>query len=305
MAGELIPIMWGTHRLWCALVSTTNNRALVIHRLSSGDVSPVRDSGLDPRITSLDLLFDDFPGEDRTPVQRFKALLDSHERGDELMFSHPLRGSYRAKIGEFTYDLESDGLTPRNVRVQFVPTGNIEPIRPAGAGVAGITGEGSVVQSAADLQTFLDEFIDFGESDAGATLPDDAVAMQSAWTQSETVPTRQVFLDVADVSDRLGELIDGHGLEEDLALFTTYRAAILFGAAFRNAGIAATSDTPAIFILRVTSPTSLLALMARVYGGLEAPDRLRQVMELNDIRTPGWFGPGDLLAPAKSRGRIF
>lgn len=286
---------WGRHKLWCSAVSTDNSRTQVVHELTSGDVHPVQDRGMRARRTRCTLLFDDFPGESSTPLDRFRQLKASIDSGAEAIFTHPVDGSYLAKVGEFTYDIDANS-NITGVSIEFIATEEIEAVSPAGAGASGISGEGSVTQAADDLQVALD--------DAGieSTIPVDAVAAQESWTSSDVVSARQVLVDTAALSDRLSTLIEDEGLEDDLELWELYRASIMMGDAIRSAAIAATSEVPSVFVLRVRSSVSLLPLAANIYGGSEAEDRARQIADLNDIRTPGWIPAGtDLLMPAKSK----
>jgi hypothetical protein len=54
-----------------------------------------------------------------------------------------------------------------------------------------------------------------------------------------------------------------------------------------------------VFVVRLTVPTPLLALCARLYGGAQAEDFERQVRDLNDLRfLAGMLLPGEYLMPA-------
>jgi hypothetical protein len=130
-----------------------------------------------------------------------------------------------------------------------------------------------------------------------ATTIDARVAIAS-WNTGD-VPTRQIMIDAARISNNIAVMIEVGGFEDDLALHSAFRAAIMLGAAVRDAAIAATSETPAVFVMKVLQPTALLPLAARIYGGAEAPDRARQIMALNDISTPGWLPPGKYLLPVR------
>lgn len=296
MIEGLFTVAWGRMTLWCAAVSTSRPRRLVVHRMSGGDEHPVDDRGLDELRTRVSVLFDDFDGVATTPLARFRELEAAHELGTEAMFTHPIKGSFLAKIGDFSYDIVGDYGTPQNVSCEFIPVDTVETVSPAGAGTSGSVGEGAVNAAADELDAAFEAAgieLDEPPTDIGR-------AAAESWIEGETVPTRQVVVDTADISDRLGKLIDEQGLEDDLALWDVYRATIMFGNATRNAAIAATSEVPAVFTLRVRHVVAILPLMAKIYGGAEAEERARQVEEMNDIKTPGWFGPGDLLLPVKT-----
>lgn len=130
-----------------------------------------------------------------------------------------------------------------------------------------------------------------------ATTIDAQVAV-SSWNTGD-VPTRQIMIDAARISNNLAVMIEVGGFEDDLALWPAFRAAIMLGDAVRNAAIAATSEVPSVFVMKILHRTALLPLAARIYGGADAPDRARQIMGLNDISTPGWLPPGKYLMPVR------
>lgn len=130
-----------------------------------------------------------------------------------------------------------------------------------------------------------------------ATTLDARVAVAS-WN-AEDVPTRTVMNDAARISNNIAIMIEVGGFELDISLWQAFRAAIMLGEAVRAAAIAATSDTPSVFVMRVVTPTALLPMAARIYGGANATERARQIAELNDISTPGWLAPGDYLMPTR------
>jgi hypothetical protein len=131
-----------------------------------------------------------------------------------------------------------------------------------------------------------------------ATTTIDARVAVASWNEGD-VPNRKIAIDGARISDNIATMIAVGGFEDDLTLWPVYRSAILLGDAVRSAMAAATSEAPALFVMRILQPTALLPLCARVYGGAEATDRARQVAEINDISTPGWLPPGDYRMPTR------
>lgn len=130
-----------------------------------------------------------------------------------------------------------------------------------------------------------------------ATTIDARVAI-AGWNNGD-VPTRQIMIDAARISNNIAVMIEVGGFEHDLALWPAFKAAIMLGDAVRDAAIAATSDTPAVFAMRIVERTALLPLAARIYGGAQAQDRAAQIATLNDIPTPAWLPPGDYLLPVR------
>lgn len=136
---------------------------------------------------------------------------------------------------------------------------------------------------------------------ASAALDADARASVARWTDEE-ISIREIMIDATRLSESIGVMIGIGGFEDDLALWPSFRSAILLGEAIRSAVVAATSETPSVIVVRVQRPIALLTVAAKVYGGFEAQTRARQIASLNDIRTPGWLDPGDYLMPAKPVG---
>ncbi len=291
----LYQITWGRFTLWCSAVSTENSRTVIVHEVASGDIHPLQDQGLGPIRTRCSLIFDDMTGETVPPIQRFREFKRAAvDVGGTALFTHPIDGRFVARVGQFSYEIDDDGNV--SAAAEFIKDAELTAVMPAGAGVAGVTGAGSVSAAAAELDTALED-IDI-ESDIAA----DAVAAQDAWTAGEEqVSTRQILVDAARLSNDIAALIADEGLEDDLAKYEAYHAAIMLGEAVRAAALAATAETSSVFVVHLVKPTSLLALCASLYGGAEAEDRARQIEALNDIRRAAWLDVGvDYLCPTKS-----
>jgi hypothetical protein len=113
---------FGGVRLWCSRVATTNGRKLVIHDPARGDDHPLQDRGLEPRVTSCTLLFDEMDGEISTPRERFDRFAALVEEGEASGVSHPLRGSYLARVGRFDHEASTTPRTSRPKSNSFLRT---------------------------------------------------------------------------------------------------------------------------------------------------------------------------------------
>jgi hypothetical protein len=230
------------------------------------------------------------------PIKRFREFKRAAvDVGGTALFTHPIDGRFVARVGQFSYDLDDDG-NVSSCECEFIKDTEITAVSPAGAGVSGVTGAGSVSSASEELAAELETI------GIESTIAADAVAAQDSWTAgSEQVSTRNILVDAAALSNEIAALIEDEGLEDDLAKYDAYRAAIMLGEAVRGAALAATAETASVFVVRLVRPTSLLALCASFYGGAEAEDRERQVIALNDIRRPGWLDTEvDYLFPTKS-----
>lgn len=300
MAAEYFDVTWGRTRLWCSSIQTDNSRTQVVHELSTGDTHPVQDRGLAPRRVRCELLFVDMHNEKLSALERFLIFKGQVDNGNEEVFTHPIDGSYPAKVGEFNYTIDEDG-NFADVTAEFIAADEVVAVNPAGPGQTTPTGIDAVQARADELLADMTEF------EIDSTIPADAIAAVDAWTSGDTVPTRDIVNQTADLSEQLSSFIEDEGLEDDLELWDVYRSTILLGDAIRSAALAATSETASIFIVKIAAPTSVLGLAARTYGGLEAEDRERQIRNLNDIRTTsGLLEPGmEIAMPARSSSRTF
>lgn len=290
-AEDLYEVSWGSVRLFCAEIDSDNSRTLVIHDLAAGDDHPTSDRGAGQRPVRCSLLFDEFPGETTTALDRlllFKRQVDEQtDASDGLLFVHPIDGPYFAKVGEFTYRID-DSSNVVDATCTFYRVGQIVAALSPGLATVPSVGLDAVAARADELNALLEDSVRPSEL-AAVGLPTDfvttAAALPTAWLEDGDIPTRDILADVARVTDQLNVLTSI--LEDDLALFEAWQGTMLFGAAFRAAAVAATSETPSVFTMRIGTPCSVLALVTRVYGGADSEDRERQVRGLNDIRTPG------------------
>ncbi len=280
---DFFDITWGRIRLLCSTVSTEGGRTLVVHELSNAtrpEDHPVDDRGPVPRKVTCQLLFIDQPNEPATPADRLEAFIVQVDRGGPELFTHPVIGSYLAHVENFTYDIDEDS-NISNASCVLVPAGEIQDLYPAQFGSAAATGLDSV---GARADVLADTLADF---EIESTIPADAIATSESWVEGPDVPIRDVLVDIAQTSAALDALIEDEELDSDLALWPAYQATILLHASYRQAAIAATSETPSIFFMLIGAPTSILALVTRIYGGAESTDRERQFRALNDVRSPG------------------
>ncbi len=297
--GDFYDVTWGPVRLWCAEITTDNGRTQVIHELAEGDEHPTQDRGKTPGApVDCELLWVEMPREAKPPLDRFRAFKKLVDDGEgPLLFMHPIDGAYYASVGAFKYTLDEDG-NVSSCSVTFIRSAPAEAPITVGSGVSIIAGEAAIAARADELNAALESV------DIESTIAADAKAAQASWQEADDVPTRQVIVDVADLSNELSNLIEGKGLENDLAYWDAYKAAIMMGDAIRSAALAALAETPKVTSILIREPISLLALCVRLYGGAEAEDRVRQVMSLNDIRTPGWIPTGTLITiPVPPRRR--
>ena len=280
---ELYDASYGGVRLWCSRVSTTNGRSIVVHDLTTGDDHPTQDKGLEARIARASLLFDDMDGETTSPKQRFDAFCALVEGGKPQIFSHPLRGSYRATVRQFDHELGKGGVI--SAEVEFVPVDPVPAVRSVATALSASVGVDAVDAAADQADAAL------AAAGLSSSAPANARAAANGW-DSPDVTARQVLVDVGDISEQIGRTINDLELSSNLAYWPAYRALLLLGDTFVSAGRAATADVARLMTVRIGRPIALSALLAGIYGGWDVPQRRVQALALNDIRTPGWIPTG-------------
>lgn len=283
MIDALYEAMFGGIRLWASRISTVNGRKLVVHSPSSGDDHPLQDRGLEVRTASCTLQFHEMDGEPMTGRERFDRFCEIVELGEPQMFTHPLRGSYLARVGRFDHDLDED--SNLTAEVEFVPEDRIPAVTVALAGTSAAAGEDAVAGAGAAANEELEQL--------GISTPvtAEATAAVEAWQDPDT-SARRVFVDVAQLTEKINSEIERLELASSLSHWQAYRAMLLLADALVAAGRASTSDVARIMTVKTARPIALISLLASVYGAREAHPRRPQAMALNDIPTPAWIEAG-------------
>lgn len=148
---ELFECSWGDIRLFAGSIEWEAGNTQVVHDLASGDEHPVQPRGKVIGTAKMDLLFDDFGGESGvTAFRRFLATTS-----ERRIFTHPMVGSYFARIGKFTPTMSQDTVTTASVEI--IPDQVVQPVSPAGAGSGGLTGETAVAAAADEVSLQLSE----------------------------------------------------------------------------------------------------------------------------------------------------
>lgn len=281
--------------VWIASISTDAGRTVVEHLPTVGDEVELDDRGQAPLRARVELLFAERPGL-APAADRLRELAAKVAKGDPdgFWFTHPILGTYRAAVSDFTFELRG---TIASATCTLIRKGAPTAVEPLGPGVAVTAGVEAVSTAADQVKTEL-AAVDL-ETDVGTS----AIAAITAWPDA---PARQVFLDAATLSAQIQDEIARLELLADLELWPAYKALIGLADSVRSAAEAATSAVPRTFRLLVSAPVALRALVARVYGGRLAAERYEQVVALNDLSTPGRVPAGTTLvmpalAPAPRR----
>lgn len=279
-ASDFYESRWGRVKLWISRIMDDRSRTVVTLSPAVGSEHTRQDRGDAPHDVTAELLFAEIPSDPMKPVDRL-LLFDAQVRaGEPQIFVHPLYGAYLARVEGWQHEIDATS-NIASATVTFLAESPAEQVRTADAGTSLTAGAAAVDAAAETLDAAL------ADVDVESDVPATAKAAVEAWSESDDVPTREVLATAADMRTQIEDMIAVNGFEDDLAYWDAYIAAVELQAAFRSAALAATASTPKLFLLRIEAPTSVLALVTRVYGGTEAEDREVQVRALNDIVTVG------------------
>lgn len=272
---------WGDIRVWISELTTRAGRKQVVHDLSLGDVHPIQDRGADLVDTNATILFDTMVGEESiAPIDRlraFRAQIDDKPR----LFQHPIEGTYRARVEAFEYQIRETTIT---ATCRIVPAGEIAPVAPSGAAGIPIGGAGGVDAAAEAAET------EFAAVDVPTTIPAAARLLSAKWATATDPNPRVVLAEMGSMTSQLGALADT--LENDIAMWSAFKATVLLADAIRDAADAATADTASTMVAKIGTTVALRAFVAGIYGAELADQRYQQVLLLNDIANPAWLEPG-------------
>lgn len=276
---------WGSVPLWLASISTDEGRSVSVQQYTRGNVPHLRDVGDVPKVVRCSLLFDDIAAETKPPLELLEDLLLLKAKGKEQLFTHPIYGTYRAMITDFSHDIDTNGNVTASasfIASEEVGSPTVDPI-----GVSIDTRADSIDARTAELLSNLESV------DLDSDVPDKAASASTAFDEAQSA--RSVLVTLSQATDRMWEEIDEKQLEADVALWPLMKAYVMLGESLRAAADVALGDRGNFMTVRIDSPTSLRRLMADIYGAREANDRHDEAIELNDIRTPGRLETGTQL----------
>jgi hypothetical protein len=283
----LMAAQWGGIPLMIEDFDSDGGRDVVVQSPTRGNRHTLQDRGTRLLRTSTRIAFYDQP--DLEPfTDRARAFLALAAKEETQVFVHPIHGSYRAKATDVSHSASADA---RAIMVSCVFLADEEPqsVSTVGAGVSPFAGPEEVGAAAAQADAAL--------TDQGLTsdAPASCLATVTAWSQAETLDSRQVYLEVASLTDTINADIDSFEMLTDLDRWELYKAYIGLSSAVVRAAEASTSESDRVFDLDVIAPVPLRTLCAQVYGGAAAEDRSRQVAQINRLRTPGLVPAGTRL----------
>lgn len=284
MADTFYKSSFGGLRLWISRISTDKSRTQIKHELSAGDQFVVQDRGRSLLTARVTVLCDYMDGDDLSPIDRIRklsSLVDDQPR----VFSHPIEGSFLARVGPFTYEIDDKSVI--TAEVEFTSVDDVVAVAPVTAGTLLGPGAGAV-EAAADAMTA--ELADIGLT---SSSPAAAIAAANSWADTDLINPKDVLAKEGSLTQQLGAEADGY--DGDMGMWSAFKSTVLLAETVRMAASAATADAPATFFLRTGTPMALRALLTSVYPADQAAERYDQVMSINDILSPAMLDVGSEL----------
>lgn len=274
------------------------NRALVRHRYPHRNGAKIQDQGSDQRIARCRIMF--FGETHDSEFQRFHGLVHQVE---PQIFTHPLYGSFLAKVGDL--HAESSAETRDCIMVDAVfEEDTLEPaVFEVGAGSPVMAGSEEVEVTTAELDQ---AFADTGLED-DTHLSADAFSIAQAWATDASKTTRDVANELTALTDRIEAANEFYGVATDLDRYPLMKALTNLRGSLVRASKVFAQRSPRILNITVAVAAPLLIVARDIYGAAQAQTRYDQLLELNDIRNPARIEAGTPLraqSPAAPRPRL-
>lgn len=283
--------------------SDSAGRTLARHKYPHVDGADLEDMGAEPRVTRCRIIF---TGPDH--YEAFRVFHDLANSVEPLLFTHPITGSYLAKVGPYNFDADSERRDTITVDCTFEEDTTTPAVFPVGAGSPTLSGADDVAASAAAVSSAV--IIVPGDEGTIVDLPDDsllddAMAISQSWADDGTKTLRDVTYELNTLTDRIQATMDDLAVSTDLTQYPVMTALLDLSASLRRAAQAFAQVAPQLFQVTVEAPTPLLLIASQLYGAAEAPARLEELLSLNDIRNPARVERGTVLtaqAPSTTAG---
>lgn len=283
---------FGGMPLLISKIDTEGGRDVVVQSPSRGDKHVLSDRGLRHGASSVDILFVNQPGLDAytTRYEQFISLAQGSKDAppDAQIFSHPLVGSYLARIGDLKTSADSSSLQI-SVSCTIHPEDEPQMTFPVGAGTAPAAGVDAVSTAADNADAEL--------AAVGLSTPVTAACTESVtdWSTTSNLDSQSVFVGIASLTGQISDAIDELDLATDLNKWPAYQALVNLHYQVSRAGEALTATAAQMFQITVAAARPMLAICSDVYGADEAADRADDVTQINRVRTPGLVPAGTVL----------
>lgn len=298
----LFECSYGSIRLDCQSTTDRNGRVLATYESPHKDGARQEDMGAEPRTTRCRIIFFQLAADDN-PHERFAFFKDLVHQGETQTFTHPISGSYRAKVDDFTWSATAEERGVIYVDCTFNEDSDEPATFDIGPGSPSSAGSIDVAAASAAVQVELDSINDEGLIDDPYYEPlesdalDESVTLVETWELADPndLSPSSVSTDLARVTNQLQDLTDEWELATNLDRYPLMVAVSNLIYTLRLAASSFVEDVPRFFEIRVTAPTPLMLIAQRTYGGEEAEDRFYELIRLNDIDNPAMIDAGTVL----------
>ncbi len=288
----------------CLATSDAEPREIVEHGYPRRDGADLQDMGALARRTRCEILFwereplegETTAGTARERFSKFQAAIHSGKAQD---FVHPLTGTYRARVADFTYDAsgDEDGISVSCTMIED----STQPQRYAASGILDPYAGAAAARATADQVN-----AELAAAGISSTIGDDAADLADAWESDPTKSAREVNLELAAASAQIEALADEYELATDLANFPLYRRLQALNYSLRRAASLFRQAQPQTIQITVKIARPLRVIAAEIEGASKAEDHHAAMMRMNEIDDPSLIPAGTVLrapAPATARGR--
>jgi hypothetical protein len=269
-----------------------NGRDLAIYAAPHREGAELEDMGGAPRVTRCQIIFVPHDAADNH-LERFFAFEQVKRLGETHTFTHPLTGSYEAKIGSFSWSAGPDQRDTVIVDCDFVEDSVTPAIFDLGQGAPLLSGVQDVAIASAELtQAVSDiETIEGGPA-LDVTVGTDALAMVQGWAAAASQTTRDVETELARARAEITAATVALQVATTVRRFPILRSLVKLEGAVSRAAEVFTDRTPRVVEFTVTAPQGLLLFCSRRYGAKQAQQRFDEIMRLNSIPNPARLEPG-------------
>lgn len=295
---QLYEASFGGVRIDAQSTSDDLSRALVRYKYPNRNGADVEDMGAEEWVTRCRLIW--FPRDGQDARAAFLEFVDVVNQGKSQIFSHPIFGERRCKVGQFQASAETGTRDTIMADVEFVEdTVDAARVLPgAGAPVGASVQDVSAI--AADIDDGLvdvnEGLVEVGEDPISTTAHTNALVAVTSWEESEASLTeRDVRYQAISLANQIQSETDRLELATHLDRYPLVQAFARLHFAIRTAAEAFIQRTPKLFEITVPAPAPLIVIASQTYGADQAADRYEELLELNDVRTPNRVPRGTVL----------
>ncbi len=258
------------------------------------------DMGGEPRSTACRVIFFQ-RSEDDDHLARFADFDRLKRTGEAHTFTHPLTGSYQARIGRFTFAADANLRDCVMVDVSFMEDIVTPAIFDLGAGAPTMSATQEIAAVSAELTTALDRvtaiegLISGKPPSFSVTVGADALALVTSWANDAQKAIGDVRVELEDMRARIDETTRKLELATNVRRWPILRSLVELEGAVRRAAEVFTDRTPRILEMTIKAPVNLMTFIARRYGASQVDQRMAEMMRLNSIPNPARLEAGTVL----------